>query len=181
METEQLSTVKKTIVGVQFLFVAFGATVLVPLLIGIDPATALFTAGLGTFLFHFLTKGKVPIFLGSSFAFIAPIIAASKQWGLPGTIAGLTSVSLVYFVMSALVKWQGKRLLDRIFPPIVIGPAIILIGLSLSGEYGKDQLDLGFCCAYHSYSRFDLLPWTYETCSYYNRCGSWLCVGHCNG
>lgn len=134
METEQLSTVKKTIVGVQFLFVAFGATVLVPLLIGIDPATALFTAGLGTFLFHFLTKGQVPIFLGSSFAFIAPIIAASKQWGLPGTIAGLTSVSLVYFVMSALVKWQGKRLLDRIFPPIVIGPAIILIGLSLSGS-----------------------------------------------
>ena len=80
---------KKTIVGVQFLFVAFGATVLVPLLIGIDPATALFTAGVGTFLFHFITGGKVPIFLGSSFAFIAPIIAASKQWGLPGTIASV--------------------------------------------------------------------------------------------
>ena len=125
---------KKTLVGVQFLFVAFGATVLVPLLIGIDPATALFTAGVGTFLFHFITKGKVPIFLGSSFAFIAPIIAATKQWGLPGTIAGLTSVSLVYFIMSALVKWQGKKLLDRIFPPVVIGPAIILIGLSLSGS-----------------------------------------------
>ena len=114
---------KKTLVGVQFLFVAFGATVLVPLLIGIDPATALFTAGVGTFLFHFITKGKVPIFLGSSFAFIAPIIAATKQWGLPGTIAGLTSVSLVYFIMSALVKWQGKKLLDKIFPPVVIGPA----------------------------------------------------------
>lgn len=82
MDTEQLSMTKKTIVGVQFLFVAFGATVLVPLLIGIDPATALFTAGVGTFLFHFITKGNVPIFLGSSFAFIAPIIAASKQWGL---------------------------------------------------------------------------------------------------
>lgn len=68
METEQLSMTKKTLVGVQFLFVAFGATVLVPLLIGIDPATALFTAGVGTFLFHFITKGKVPIFLGSSFA-----------------------------------------------------------------------------------------------------------------
>lgn len=68
MDTEQLSMTKKTIVGVQFLFVAFGATVLVPLLIGIDPATALFTAGVGTFLFHFITKGKVPIFLGSSFA-----------------------------------------------------------------------------------------------------------------
>lgn len=134
MNTENLSLVKKTVVGVQFLFVAFGATVLVPLLIGIDPATALFTAGLGTFIFHFDTKGKVPIFLGSSFAFIAPIIAATKQWGLPGTLAGLTAVSLVYFVMSALVKWQGKRFLDRIFPPVVIGPVIILIGLSLSGS-----------------------------------------------
>ena len=134
MNTENLSLVKKTVVGVQFLFVAFGATVLVPLLIGIDPATALFTAGLGTIIFHFVTKGKVPIFLGSSFAFIAPIIAATKQWGLPGTLAGLTAVSLVYFVMSALVKWQGKRFLDRIFPPVVIGPVIILIGLSLSGS-----------------------------------------------
>lgn len=134
MDTNQLSPLKKTIVGVQFLFVAFGATVLVPLLIGINPATALFTAGLGTFIFHFVTKGEVPIFLGSSFAFIAPIIAATQQWGLPGTLAGLTAVSLVYFVMSALVKWQGKRLLDRIFPPVVIGPVIILIGLSLSGS-----------------------------------------------
>ena len=76
----------------------------------------------------------MPIFLGSSFAFIAPIIAATQQWGLPGTLAGLTAVSLVYFVVSALVKWQGKRLLDRIFPPVVIGPVIILIGLSLSGS-----------------------------------------------
>lgn len=134
MDTEHLSAGKKTIVGVQFLFVAFGATVLVPLLIGVNPATALFTAGLGTFLFHFITKGRVPIFLGSSFAFIAPIIAATQQWGLPGTLAGLTSVSLVYFVMSALVRWQGKRLLDRLFPPVVIGPVIILIGLSLSGS-----------------------------------------------
>ena len=134
MNTENLSLGKKTVVGVQFLFVAFGATVLVPLLIGIDPATALFTAGLGTFIFHFVTKGKVPIFLGSSFAFIAPIIASTKQWGLPGTLAGLTAVSLVYFVMSAFVKWQGKRFLDRIFPPVVIGPVIILIGLSLSGS-----------------------------------------------
>lgn len=134
METETLTSTKKAIVGVQFLFVAFGATVLVPLLVGINPSTALFTAGLGTFIFHFVTKGKVPIFLGSSFAFIAPIIAATEQWGLPGTLAGLTSVSLVYFVMSALVRWQGRHLLDRFFPPVVIGPVIILIGLSLSGS-----------------------------------------------
>lgn len=125
---------RKGIVGVQFLFVAFGATVLVPLLVGLDPSTALFTAGLGTFIFHLVTKGKVPIFLGSSFAFIAPIIAASKQWGMPGTLAGIAGVALVYFIMSALIKWQGQKLLDRLFPPVVIGPVIILIGLTLSGS-----------------------------------------------
>ena len=129
---QELSTTRKTIVGVQFLFVAFGSTVLVPLLVGLDPATALFTAGIGTFLFHLVTKGAVPIFLGSSFAFIAPIISASQQWGMPGTIAGIAGVALVYFVMSALIKWQGRKLLDRLFPPVVIGPVIILIGLSLS-------------------------------------------------
>lgn len=130
--TQELSASRKTIVGVQFLFVAFGSTVLVPLLVGLDPATALFTAGIGTFIFHLVTKGQVPIFLGSSFAFIAPIISASQQWGMPGTIAGIAGVALVYFLMSALVKWQGRKLLDRLFPPVVIGPVIILIGLSLS-------------------------------------------------
>ena len=132
METTDLSSARKTIVGIQFLFVAFGSTVLVPLLVGLDPATALFTAGLGTFIFHMVTKGKVPIFLGSSFAFIAPIISASKQWGMPGTLAGMLGVALVYFVMSALIKWQGRRLLERLFPPVVIGPVIICIGLSLA-------------------------------------------------
>ena len=115
MDSPVLSPARKTIVGVQFLFVAFGATVLVPLLVGLDPATALFTAGLGTFIFHLVTKGKVPIFLGSSFAFIAPIISASKQWGMSGTLAGMAGVALVYFVMSALIKWQGRRLLERLF------------------------------------------------------------------
>ncbi len=132
METANLSTARKTIVGIQFLFVAFGATVLVPLLVGLDPATALFTAGLGTLIFHLITKGKVPIFLGSSFAFIAPIISASKQWGMSGTLAGMAGVALVYFTMSALIKWQGRKLLQRLFPPVVIGPVIICIGLSLA-------------------------------------------------
>ena len=134
MNTTNLSPFRRTVVGVQFLFVAFGATVLVPLLVGLDPATALFTAGIGTFIFHLTPKGKVPIFLGSSFAFIAPIISASKQWGMPGTLAGIIGVSLVYFVMSALIKWQGRKLLNRLFPPVVIGPVIILIGLSLSSS-----------------------------------------------
>ncbi len=134
MNNITLTPLRKGIVGVQFLFVAFGATVLVPLLVGLDPATALFTAGIGTFLFHLVTKGKVPIFLGSSFAFIAPIIEASKLWGMPGTLAGFAGVTLVYFLMSALVKWQGRKILKRLFPPVVIGPVIILIGLSLSGS-----------------------------------------------
>ena len=133
MKTNDLSLTRKGIVGIQFLFVAFGATVLVPLLVGLDPATALFTAGIGTFIFHLVTKGKVPVFLGSSFAFISPIIMATKVWGLTGALAGTMGVSLVYFVMSALVKWQGKHLLTRLFPPVVIGPVIILIGLTLSG------------------------------------------------
>jgi len=133
MNEVNLTPGRKTIVGVQFLFVAFGSTVLVPLLVGLDPATALFSAGVGTLIFHLVTKGMVPIFLGSSFAFIAPIISASEQWGMPGTLAGFAGVSLVYFLTSALVKWKGMQLLDRLFPPVVIGPVIILIGLSLSG------------------------------------------------
>ena len=133
MDSNNLTPLRKGIVGVQFLFVAFGATVLVPLLVGLDPSTALFTAGIGTLIFHAVTRGKVPIFLGSSFAFIAPIIKATELYGLPGTLSGMVGVALVYFVMSALVKWQGIRVIEKLFPPVVIGPVIILIGLSLAG------------------------------------------------
>lgn len=131
-DVKQLSPLSKTVVGVQFLFVAFGATVLVPLLVGLDPSTALFTAGIGTLLFHLVTKGMVPIFLGSSFAFIAPIIKATELYGLPGTISGFIAVGVVYFIMSAIVKWQGIKVIQKLFPPVVIGPVIMLIGLSLS-------------------------------------------------
>lgn len=129
---KQLSPLSKTVIGVQFLFVAFGATVLVPLLVGLDPSTALFTAGIGTLVFHLVTKGMVPIFLGSSFAFIAPIIKATELYGLPGTISGFIAVGMVYFIMSAIVKWQGIKFIQKLFPPVVIGPVIMLIGLSLS-------------------------------------------------
>ena len=84
MDSNNLTPLRKGVVGVQFLFVAFGATVLVPLLVGLDPSTALFTAGIGTLIFHAVTRGKVPIFLGSSFAFIAPIIKATELYGLAG-------------------------------------------------------------------------------------------------
>lgn len=128
-----LNPVQKSIVGVQFLFVAFGATVLVPLLVGMDPSVALFTAGLGTLIFHLVTKGQVPIFLGSSFAFIAPIIKATELYGLPGTLTGLVAVGAVYGIMSALVRFRGVNFITRLFPPVVVGPVIMLIGLSLAG------------------------------------------------
>lgn len=129
----KLGPVQKTIVGAQFLFVAFGATVLVPLLVGLDPSVALFTAGIGTLIFHAVTKGKVPIFLGSSFAFIAPIIKATELYGLPGTLSGLVAVGAVYGIMSALVRLRGVGFITNLFPPIVVGPVIMLIGLSLAG------------------------------------------------
>jgi uracil permease len=130
---KKLNSAQKTIVGIQFLFVAFGATVLVPLLVGMSPSVALFTAGLGTLIFHLVTKGKVPIFLGSSFAFIAPIIKATELYGLPGTLSGLVAVGAVYGIMSALVRFRGVGFISRLFPPIVVGPVIMLIGLSLAG------------------------------------------------
>ena len=129
----QLSPAQKTVVGAQFLFVAFGATVLVPLLVGMDPSVALFTAGIGTLIFHAVTKGKVPIFLGSSFAFIAPIVKATELFGLPGALSGLVAVGAVYGIMSLLVRMRGVGFIARLFPPIVVGPVIMLIGLSLAG------------------------------------------------
>jgi uracil permease len=128
-----LSIFQKTIVGAQFLFVAFGATVLVPLLAGLDPSVALFTAGVGTLIFHLVTKGKVPVFLGSSFAFIAPIIKATQLFGLPGTLCGLIAVGAVYGLISLLIRLRGVGFISRLFPPVVVGPVIMLIGLSLAG------------------------------------------------
>jgi uracil permease len=125
-------TLKNTVLGVQFLFVAFGATVLVPLLVGIDPAVALFTAGIGTLLFHLITRGQVPVFLGSSFAFIAPIIEATKLFGWPGTLSGIIAVGAVYGTVSALVKLRGLKFIERLFPAVVVGPVIMIIGLSLA-------------------------------------------------
>ena len=125
-------TFKNTVLGVQFLFVAFGATVLVPLLVGIDPSVALFTAGLGTLIFHLITKGSVPAFLGSSFAFIAPIIEATKLYGWPGTLSGIIAVGLVYGIVSVLVKVRGIKFIESLFPSVVVGPVIIIIGLSLA-------------------------------------------------
>ena len=116
----------------QHLFAMFGATVLVPLLTGLDPAVALFTSGSGTLIFQLLTKGQVPAYLGSSFAFIAPIIAAAGQWGLPYALGGGVAVGLVYAAVALLIAKIGTNWVDRVLPPVVIGSVIIVIGLGLA-------------------------------------------------
>ena len=132
MTQQTISTPKQAFVGLQMLFVAFGALVLVPLSTGLDPNTALLTAGIGTLLFQLCTGRQVPIFLASSFAFIAPIQYGIQHWGIPSTMGGLACAGLVYVVLSALVKWRGAQIMDRIFPPVVVGPVIIIIGLGLA-------------------------------------------------
>ena len=130
--SQQQSTTKQAFVGLQMLFVAFGALVLVPLITGLDANTALLTAGIGTLLFQFCTGKQVPIFLASSFAFIAPIQYGVQTWGIAATMGGLACTGLVYFALSALVKFKGAGALQRIFPPVVVGPVIIIIGMGLA-------------------------------------------------
>ncbi|TCP14847.1 uracil permease [Crenobacter luteus] len=142
------SHLKQAVAGAQILFVAFGALVLVPLLTGLNPSMALLGAGVGTLLFQLTTGRKVPIFLGSSFAFIAPIIYATQTWGLPSTMFGLFAAGFMYFVFAALVKWRGVDAVNRLLPPVVIGPVIMIIGLSVTtvasnmamGRAGSEQV-----------------------------------------
>lgn len=126
------STGKQIFVGLQMLFVAFGALVLVPLITGLDSNTALLTAGIGTLLFQLCTGKRVPIFLASSFAFIAPIQYGVQTWGIAATMGGLAATGLVYFALSLLVKLRGAEALQRVFPPVVVGPVIIIIGMGLA-------------------------------------------------
>lgn len=118
--------------GAQMLFVAFGALVLMPLLTGLDTSVALFTAGIGTLLFQLITKRQVPIFLASSFAFIAPILYGVQTWGIPSTMGGIIAAGLVYVLLGALVKVRGTDFIHKLLPPVVVGPVIIIIGLGLA-------------------------------------------------
>lgn len=120
------------ILGAQMLFVAFGALVLVPLLTGLDPSIALFTAGAGTLVFQALTKRSVPIFLASSFAFIAPIQIGIQQFGLGATLGGLASAGLIYIILSVFVKIEGIDVIEKYLPAVVTGPVIMVIGLKLA-------------------------------------------------
>lgn len=127
-----IKTLKQMISGAQILFVAFGAMVLVPLLTGLNPAMALLGAGVGTLLFQLTTRFQVPIFLGSSFAFIAPIQGSVATWGMPATLFGLFAAGFMYFLFALLIKWRGVGLIHKLLPPVVIGPVIMIIGLSVS-------------------------------------------------
>lgn len=123
---------KDSLVGAQMMFVAFGALVLVPLLTGLNPNVALFTAGVGTLVFQLITRGKVPIFLASSFAFLPPIFYGVKTWGIPGTMCGLAAAGVVYILLSLLIRWRGSAVIHKILPPVVVGPVIMVIGLILA-------------------------------------------------
>jgi len=111
----------------------FGATVLVPILTGLDPSVAIMTSGAGTILYLILTKGKIPSYLGSSFAFIGPIIAVATTKGIPEALGGLVVAGLVYVVVALLIKGFGTDWLNHVLPPALVGAVVIVIGLGLAG------------------------------------------------
>lgn len=129
---KNLSNQKKLILGIQHVLAMFGATVLVPFLTGLNPSIALICAGVGTLLFHSVTKGIVPIFLGSSFAFISSIALVYKNSGMAILKGGIISAGLVYVIMSLIILKFGVERVKSFFPPIVIGPVIMVIGLRMS-------------------------------------------------
>ena len=134
-DAKTLGEPKMLILGLQHVFAMFGATVLVPALTGLSVSTTLLFAGLGTLLFHFLAKGKVPAFLGSSFAFLGGYWAIAPNGEaelLPYACFGVVCASLLYIILAALIKAFGVAKVMRFFPPIVTGPIIIAIGLNLS-------------------------------------------------
>ena len=128
----EITTKGKLILGLQHVLAMFGATVLVPFLTGMNPSIALLTAGVGTLLFHTCTKGIVPVFLGSSFAFIGAISLVLKESGVGAVKGGVIAAGVVYIVMSRLVKIYGVEKIKSFFPPVVVGPTIVVIGLRLS-------------------------------------------------
>src|SRR6056297_3644015 len=132
LEEDGITKHRLFILALQHMFAMFGSTVLVPALTGLNPAVALFTSGLGTLIFHLITGGKVPAYLGSSFAFIAPIIAAQNQFGRDGAMLGIITVGLVYALMSLIIRFIGTEFFRKLLPPVVVGPVIITIGLGLA-------------------------------------------------
>ncbi len=155
--------VKRSILGLQHLIAMFGATVLVPILTGLSPTVALLSAGVGTLIFHFVTKKKVPVFLGSSFAFIPVILKVKEMYGgdLSYAQGGILIAGLIYVLLSFVINKIGTENINRVLPPQVIGPMIIVIGLNLiptalnmaSGNYLLAALTLGTCLFIQRFTR----------------------------
>lgn len=124
--------------SIQHMFSMFGSTVLVPILVGLNPGIALFSSGVGTLMYILITKGKIPAYMGSSFSFIVPMIALMKTVGYPGIAQGTIAVGCVYLVVSLVVSMIGADWIDRLLPPVIVGPIIMVIGLSLAGTAAKD-------------------------------------------
>lgn len=118
----------------------FGATVLVPLLIGLDPGIALFSSGIGTILHILITKGRIPAYMSSSFSFIVPSIALMKTAGYAGVAQGTIAVGLVYLIVALMIAFIGSDWIDKALPPIVVGPIIIVIGLSVAGNAADNAM-----------------------------------------
>ena len=142
-DARQLGYGKFGVLGVQHLFAMFGATILVPALTGLPVSTTLLFAGLGTLVFHLVSKGQVPAFLGSSFAFIGGYLSVKQMgvdMGMTETLSlcyacvGVMCAGMCYFVMAGLIRWFGTKRVLRFFPPVVTGPMVIAIGLTLSGS-----------------------------------------------
>lgn len=120
--------------SIQHLFSMFGSTVLVPILVGLNPGIALFSSGVGTLMYILITKGKIPAYMGSSFSFIVVMQSLMKSAGYPSIAQGTLAVGVVYLIVSLLVSMIGSGWIDKALPPIVVGPIIMVIGLSLAGS-----------------------------------------------
>lgn len=139
MKDKSRFTPKDYLLSIQHLFAMFGATVLVPLLTGLNPSLALFSAGVGTLIFHLCTKFKVPVFLGSSFAFLAAITAIVRPDGVvvpenvPLAQGGIIFAGLIYLIFALIAYFIGVEKIKKVFPPVVTGPVIVVIGINLAG------------------------------------------------
>lgn len=124
--------------SLQHMFSMFGSTVLVPILVGLNPGIALFSSGVGTLMYLLITRHKIPAYMGSSFSFIVPMMALMKSTGYPGIAQGTIAVGCVYLLVSLIVTMIGSDWIDHVLPPIVVGPIVMVIGLSLASTAAKD-------------------------------------------
>ncbi|WP_137597455.1 solute carrier family 23 protein [Paucilactobacillus kaifaensis] len=124
--------------SIQHMFSMFGSTVLVPILVGLNPGIALFSSGVGTLLYILITKAKIPAYMGSSFSFIVPMVALMKTAGYPAIAQGTIAVGAVYLIVALIVSFFGSDWIDHVLPPIIVGPIVMVIGLSLATTAAKD-------------------------------------------